>query len=174
LADLVKPKINELDQQFTHLEDTTKEKGERLFDANRETLVHQTCDDIDSWVTELQKQIETDDTGNDLTSVNILIQKQQMIETQMAVKAGQVNDLNKQAEYLQRAGAEPEKLDEIEVKKARVEERFAQLRQPLVERQRQLEKKKEAFQVCKKCNIFACVKFLLNRSPKSCCYCIIS
>lgn len=65
----------------------------------------------------------------------------------MAVKAGQVKDLNKQAEYLQRTGAaEPEKMDEIVVKKSRVEERFQQLKQPLLERQRQLEKKKEAFQ----------------------------
>lgn len=68
-----------------------------------------------------------------------------MIETQMAVKAKQVSDLESQAEYLQRTV--PEKMDEIVTKKAKVEERFLQLKQPLVERQRQLEKKKEAFQV---------------------------
>lgn len=68
-----------------------------------------------------------------------------MIETQMAVKAKQVSDLESQAEYLQRTV--PEKMEEIVVKKAKVEERFQQLKQPLVERQRQLEKKKEAFQV---------------------------
>lgn len=78
LGEVVKPKISDLGQQFEHLELTTKDKGERLFDANRETLVHQTCEDIDSWVTDLQKQIESEDTGNDLTSVNILIQKQQV------------------------------------------------------------------------------------------------
>lgn len=63
----------------------------------------------------------------------------------MAVKAKQVSDLESQAEYLKRTV--PEKMDEIVVKKSRVEERFAQLKQPLIERQRQLEKKKEAFQV---------------------------
>lgn len=78
MADLVQPKIAELSQQFEHLERTTKEKGERLFDANRETLLHQTCDDIDSWMNELEKQIESDDTGSDLASVNILMQKQQV------------------------------------------------------------------------------------------------
>lgn len=75
---MVQPKIGELSQQFEHLERTTKEKGERLFDANRETLMHQTCDDIDSWMNELEKQIESDDTGTDLASVNILMQKQQV------------------------------------------------------------------------------------------------
>jgi spectrin beta len=77
-ADVIKPKIEELADQFDVLEQTTKEKGERLFDANREVLIHQTCDDIDSWMNDLEKQIESDDTGSDLASVNILMQKQQV------------------------------------------------------------------------------------------------
>jgi spectrin beta len=78
LAELIEPRIAELGQQFDHLERTTKEKGERLFDANREVLLHQTCDDIDSWMNDLEKQIESEDTGTDLASVNILMQKQQV------------------------------------------------------------------------------------------------
>jgi hypothetical protein len=68
-----------------------------------------------------------------------------MIETQMAVKAKQVSELETQAEYLQRTA--PEKMDEIQMKKTQVEMRFEQLKAPLLDRQRQLEKKKEAFQV---------------------------
>jgi len=79
LAELIEPKISELSQQFDDLERTTKEKGERLFDANREVLLHQTCDDIDTWMNDLEKQIESEDTGTDLASVNILMQKQQVI-----------------------------------------------------------------------------------------------
>lgn len=78
-----------------------------------------------------------------------------MIETQMAVKAKQVTELETQAEYLQRTV--PEKMDEIQAKKSQVEERFEQLKAPLLSRQRQLEKKKEAFQVItKKESIFLC------------------
>lgn len=78
LAELIGPKIADLGNTFDDLEVTTKDKGERLFDANREVLIHQTCDDIDSWMTELEKQISTDDHGSDLASVNILMQKQQV------------------------------------------------------------------------------------------------
>lgn len=78
MAELIQPKINELEKQFDDLERTTKEKGERLFDANREVLVHQTCDDIESWMNDLENQIESQDTGADLASVNILMQKQQV------------------------------------------------------------------------------------------------
>lgn len=77
-TDTIQPKLSELSEQFDDLEHTTKDKGERLFDANREVLVHQTCDDIDSWMNDLEKQIESDDTGTDLASVNILMQKQQV------------------------------------------------------------------------------------------------
>ncbi|XP_026477327.1 spectrin beta chain isoform X2 [Ctenocephalides felis] len=144
--ELIHPKMQELQDQFDDLENTTKEKGERLFDANREVLIHQTVDDIDSWMNDLEKQIESTDTGNDLASVNILMQKQQMIETQMAVKARQVSDLDKQAEHLQKSATPAEKMDDIKAKKTQVERRFEQIKAPLMERQKQLEKKKEAFQ----------------------------
>uniref|UniRef100_A0A0K8SEL8 Spectrin beta chain n=2 Tax=Lygus hesperus TaxID=30085 RepID=A0A0K8SEL8_LYGHE len=146
LAEVVSPKISDLSEQFGDLENMTKEKGERLFDANREVLIHQTCDDIDSWMNDLEKQIESADVGNDLASVNILMQKQQMIETQMAVKARQVSELETQASILEKAQAEPHKIEEIKQKKFAVEERFQKLKEPLVLRQKHLEKNKEAFQ----------------------------
>lgn len=68
-----------------------------------------------------------------------------MIETQMAIKAKQVDELNTQATYLEKTV--PEKIDDIKAKKSKVEERFQQLRAPLLERQNQLAKKKEALQV---------------------------
>ena len=78
MAEIIQPKISELEKQFDDLEVTTKDKGERLFDANREVLVHQTCEDIESWMNELESQIDSPDTGADLAQVNILMQKQQV------------------------------------------------------------------------------------------------
>uniref|UniRef100_T1HWC3 Spectrin beta chain n=1 Tax=Rhodnius prolixus TaxID=13249 RepID=T1HWC3_RHOPR len=141
-SEVIGPKVTDLVEQFNDLETMTKDKGERLFDANREVLIHQTCDDIDSWMNDLEKQIESADVGSDLASVNILMQKQQMIETQMAVKARQVTELETQANYLERTV--PEKMGEIKQKKVAVEERFQKLKEPLLHRQRQLEKNKEA------------------------------
>lgn len=79
LAEVIGPKVTDLVEQFNDLETMTKDKGERLFDANREVLIHQTCDDIDSWMNDLEKQIESADVGSDLASVNILMQKQQVL-----------------------------------------------------------------------------------------------
>ncbi|XP_021945798.1 spectrin beta chain isoform X7 [Folsomia candida] len=143
-AQYLKPKVSELESHFDDLERSTKEKGERLFDANRQVLYEQTCDDIDTWITDLEKQIDQGDYGADLASVNILMQKQQMIETQMAVKAKQVTELENQAEYLKQM--DPDKVEEIVAKKSTVESRFSKLKDPLVQRKQQLEKKKEAYQ----------------------------
>ncbi|XP_071041629.1 spectrin beta chain [Parasteatoda tepidariorum] len=146
-AAIIYPQLSELEQQFEALENATKDKGERLFDANRQVLYMQTCDDIDGWITELENQVLPAETGQDLTSVNLILQKQQAVETQMALKAKQVDELKSQAEYLE--SMTPEKTDEIEYKKAYVEDRFNKLLGPLDERKSRLMKKKEAFQFCR-------------------------
>ena len=65
-------------------ETDTEEKGERLFDAKRAVLYDQSCDDIDSFARDIETQIQTEPTEvlKDLTSVKIMMQKQQLIETQ--------------------------------------------------------------------------------------------
>ena len=72
----IQPKLDELHRQWDDLERTTQEKGQRLFDANRHVLYEQSCDDIDGWINEIESQIVTEDVGHDLTTVNLLVQKQ--------------------------------------------------------------------------------------------------
>ncbi|XP_013782687.1 spectrin beta chain-like isoform X2 [Limulus polyphemus] len=144
MKDIIEPHLEDLAQQFEILERTIKEKEEKLFNANRPVLYEQTCDDVDSWITDLENQVLSAETGQDLTSVNIILQKQQMIETQMAVKSKQVSEIKNQAEFLEKL--EPDKGDDIQARKVHVEERFQRLQAPLLERKTQLLKKKEAYQ----------------------------
>jgi len=137
--------MSELSAEFEALQQNTKEKGERLFDAKRADLYEQSCDDIDGFVTDLERQIEAEPIGNDLTSVNILMQKQQMIETQMQIKSAQVNELESQADHLRKMT--PEKTEEIEAKKALIAQKFESIIQPLELRKNELLLKKEVFQV---------------------------
>ncbi|RWS10326.1 spectrin beta chain-like protein [Dinothrombium tinctorium] len=144
LRQVIEPKIAELEQQFDALQQTAKDKGEKLFDANRSVLYEQTCDDINSWVTELESLVLPAETGQDLSTVNRVLQKQQAIETQMAQKAKQVDELHSQASILEKI--EPDKKDDIHARKAVVAERFQKLQAPLQERKMQLLKKKDAYQ----------------------------
>jgi spectrin beta len=145
MAEIISPKMSELSAEFEALQQNTKEKGERLFDAKRADLYEQSCDDIDSFVTDLERQIEAEPIGNDLTSVNILMQKQQMIETQMQIKSAQVTELESQADHLRKMT--PEKTEEIEAKKALIAQKFESIIQPLEVRKNELLIKKEVFQV---------------------------
>ncbi|XP_059173308.1 spectrin beta chain-like isoform X3 [Physella acuta] len=137
--------IEDLSHQWEDLEVTTKQKGERLFDANRSTLYQQSCDDVDGWVTALESQIVTsEDFGKDLTTVNLLVQKQHQLENQMKMKELQIQELESQGEHLRRL--EPDKEEEIEARRALVAERFSKIQGPLMMRRSNLEKVKRIHQ----------------------------
>lgn len=82
LVPLIEPQLQEIARQFEDLENTTTEKGGKLFDANRQVLYEQTCSDIDGWISDLENQVLSTETGQDaisLTGVNLVLQKQQVI-----------------------------------------------------------------------------------------------
>ena len=83
----IQPRLNDLQRQWQDLEGTTVNKGEKLFDANRHILYEQSCDDIDGWINEIESQIITEDVGHDLTTVNLLVQKQNVSMTSIITVA---------------------------------------------------------------------------------------
>lgn len=143
LAPIVDSKLDDIERQFDNLEIATKEKGQKLFDANRPLLYEQTCDAIDEWIDELEPILSSEPV-RDLTGVNLALAKQQNIESQLEDRARQVNELENQAVHLEKI--EPEKGEVIKARKVRVEERFQKLQAPIAERKQQLIKKKEALQ----------------------------
>jgi len=146
MSELVAPKLDDLSTKFTKLEKDTEEKGERLFDAKRAVLYDQSCDDIDSFARDIETQIQTEPTEvlKDLTSVKIMMQKQQLIETQFTVKSQQLSELDNQAERLE--AIEPDKIQERKEQQAKVAEKFATIKAPIEARKKELMKKKETFQ----------------------------
>lgn len=47
-----------------------------MYLIDRHVLYDQSCDDIDGWINEIESQIVTEDVGHDLTTVNLLVNKQ--------------------------------------------------------------------------------------------------
>lgn len=78
---VVKEKLTVLQTLWQELESTTQTKAQCLFDANKAELFTQSCADLDKWLGGLEGQIQSDDYGKDLTSVNILLKKQQVQAT---------------------------------------------------------------------------------------------
>ena len=75
---VVTEKLSDLHAMWAELESTTQTKAQCLFDANKAELFTQSCTDLDEWMGSMEGQIQSDDYGKDLTSVNILLKKQQV------------------------------------------------------------------------------------------------
>ncbi|KAM6221395.1 spectrin beta chain, non-erythrocytic 1 isoform 2-T2 [Rhynchocyon petersi] len=140
---VVKEKLTNLHKMWEVLESTTQTKAQRLFDANKAELFTQSCADLDKWLHGLESQIQSDDYGKDLTSVNILLKKQQMLENQMEVRKKEIEELQSQAQALSQEG---KSTDEVDSKRLTVQTKFMELLEPLSERKHNLLASKEIHQ----------------------------
>ncbi|KAM6157995.1 spectrin beta chain, non-erythrocytic 2 [Rhynchocyon petersi] len=143
LRALVSEKLEDLHKRWDELETTTQAKARSLFDANRAELFAQSCSALESWLESLQAQLHSDDYGKDLTSVNILLKKQQMLEREMAVREKEVEAIQAQAKAL---AQEDRGAGEVERTSRAVEEKFRSLCQPMKERCQRLQASREQHQ----------------------------
>uniref|UniRef100_A0A3B4B5U5 Spectrin, beta, non-erythrocytic 2 n=1 Tax=Periophthalmus magnuspinnatus TaxID=409849 RepID=A0A3B4B5U5_9GOBI len=143
LKPVVEQTLEDLQKQWEELESTTRTKAQCLFDANRAELFTQSCSALDVWLKNLEGQLQSDDYGKDLTSVNILLKKHQMLEHQMEVREKEVQSLQTQAQALSQEDAG---LVEVDGQQRRVTDSFAMLQEPLKLRRQQLLASKEAHQ----------------------------
>ncbi|NP_001171782.1 beta spectrin-like [Saccoglossus kowalevskii] len=141
-AEQVEGRLSDLTAQWDELDNTTQSKAKKLFEANRAALFSAGCDDLDTWISDLETSLQHEATGKDLTSVNLLLKKQQMLESQVLVKKEQVNELESQVCTLQDEGD----LDKVRTKKYTIEERFTKMSEPLAQRRALLEANKKTHQ----------------------------
>uniref|UniRef100_A0AAR2IQW5 Spectrin beta chain n=1 Tax=Pygocentrus nattereri TaxID=42514 RepID=A0AAR2IQW5_PYGNA len=140
---VVKEKLEALKKMWDELESTTQTKAQCLFDANKAELFTQSCADLDKWLSGLESQIQSDDFGKDLTSVNILLKKQQMLESQVEVRQKEVEELRSQAQALSQEGKGS---DEVDGQRRGVEKKFHELQEPLKKRRSNLMASREIHQ----------------------------
>ncbi|XP_063750420.1 spectrin family protein isoform X5 [Eleginops maclovinus] len=143
LKPVVQQTLEDLQRQWEELEGTTRTKAQCLFDANRAELFTQSCSSLDVWLKNLEGQLHSDDYGKDLTSVNILLQKHQMLENQMEVREKEVQSIQSQALALSQEDAG---LTEVDGQQKRVTDTFSNIQDPLKLRRQRLLASKEAHQ----------------------------
>uniref|UniRef100_UPI003AAF66A3 spectrin beta chain, non-erythrocytic 1 isoform X4 n=1 Tax=Centroberyx gerrardi TaxID=166262 RepID=UPI003AAF66A3 len=140
---VVKEKLSALRSMWEELESSTQTKAQCLFDANKAELFTQSCADLDKWLSGLEGQIQSDDYGKDLTSVNILLKKQQMLEKQVEVRQREVVELQSQVRALGQEGTDT---DEVDGRRRLVESKFQELLEPLGRRKNHLVASREIHQ----------------------------
>ncbi|CAD5231758.1 unnamed protein product [Bursaphelenchus xylophilus] len=140
----ISPHVGELENQWTQLEETTVEKGKKLFDANRQQLYVQSIADMQDWAQQLEQQIGVDQPPSDLSTVNVAMQRQQAIESEMEKKVLHLESLQQMEPQLEEL--HPDELEDIKAHRLAITEKLQRLKAPLDDRRRQLERRKAAFQ----------------------------
>ncbi|XP_061626995.1 spectrin beta chain, non-erythrocytic 1-like isoform X2 [Phyllopteryx taeniolatus] len=140
---VVTEKLTGLHRMWADLECNTQTKAQCLFDANKAELFMQSCADLNEWLGGLEGQIQSDDFGKDLTSVNILLKKQQMLEKQVEVRQREVVELETHVKAL---GQEVTDTDQADGRRQLVERKFHELLEPLRRRKDFLVASKEVHQ----------------------------
>uniref|UniRef100_A0A3Q3N0T5 Spectrin beta chain n=1 Tax=Mastacembelus armatus TaxID=205130 RepID=A0A3Q3N0T5_9TELE len=139
---MVKEKLASLKTMWQELESTTQTKAKCLFDANKAELFTQSCADLEKWLATLEGQLQSDDYGKDLTSVNILLKKQQ-VRSQVGVRQKEVEELQSQSQALSQEGKGSE---EVDGQRVSVERKFQTLQAPLMKRRDNLMASREIHQ----------------------------
>ncbi|KAI6219065.1 Spectrin beta chain [Aphelenchoides besseyi] len=142
--EFIDPQVEELATQWEQLEKTTEEKGQKLFDANRQQLYIQSVNDMKDWAQQLEQQIGGVVAPSDLTTVNEAIQRQQEFEEQMSGKVQHLESLQGMEPRLEEMY--PDELEDIRAHRIAVTEQLQRLKAPLDDRRRHLERRKAAFQ----------------------------
>ncbi|KAF4017570.1 hypothetical protein G4228_008746 [Cervus hanglu yarkandensis] len=141
-AALVSQKLEALHRLWDELQANTQETAQRLSAARSSDLRLQTQADLNKWIRAMEDQLQSDDLGKDLTSVNRMLAKlkasERRVEDQVNVRKEELEELFAQMPSLgEEAGDED----------LSIEKRFLDLLEPLGRRKKQLESSRAKLQI---------------------------
>ena len=91
---------------------------------------------MDFWLGEVKSLLNTDDSGKDLASVQNLTKKHQLVEADILSHEDRIADMNQQADSL--ISSEQFDAQDIQEKRAGLNERFADIKELATQRQERL------------------------------------
>ncbi|XP_067682927.1 spectrin beta chain, non-erythrocytic 5-like isoform X3 [Haliotis asinina] len=89
----IRKRLEELELSWQALIAASTEKKDRLQDAYRAMLFNRVADDLNTWMDEVENQLESEDHGKDLTTVNALLKKHQQLEQDISTHQEKVQDV---------------------------------------------------------------------------------
>lgn len=98
----------------------------KLKEANKQRTFNAAIKDIDFWLGEVESLLKSEDSGKDLSSVQNLMKKHQMIEADVASHEDRIKDMNSLADSLIESGQFDS--DTIQEKRASINERYERIK----------------------------------------------
>ncbi|XP_076810469.1 spectrin beta chain, non-erythrocytic 1-like isoform X3 [Clavelina lepadiformis] len=138
----IEARMEELQRYWSELEDCTKGKEKTLFDAHKAELFTQSCEELEKFAFQMEQQLDSDDVGKDLASVNALMKDYIAHEDEIAIRKQEVEELESQ--MLQ--PLEGNESECVGPKHIEIKERIENLSKPLENRKAALQASKQLHQ----------------------------
>ncbi|XP_063863708.1 spectrin beta chain, non-erythrocytic 2-like isoform X27 [Scylla paramamosain] len=87
----IQARLDGLDTLWKQLQDSSLLKKERLHEAYQALLFNRTLDDLESWIDDTENQLQSEDHGRDLTSVQSLLKKHQQLEADITAHQSEID-----------------------------------------------------------------------------------
>ncbi|XP_066955513.1 spectrin beta chain, non-erythrocytic 5 isoform X7 [Macrobrachium rosenbergii] len=94
----IQARLDGLDSLWKQLQDSSQLKKERLNEAYQALLFNRTLDDLESWMDDVENQLQSEDHGRDLTSVQMLLKKHQQLEADITAHQSEVDQAREVAQ----------------------------------------------------------------------------
>ncbi|XP_050686605.1 spectrin alpha chain-like [Eriocheir sinensis] len=133
----IQARLDGLDTLWKQLQDSSLLKKERLHEAYQALLFNRTLDDLESWIDDTENQLQSEDHGKDLTSVQSLLKKHQQLEADIASHQSEVDQARDVAQSF--ATANHFLWEEITDRVDKVTKRYNSLHEPVHIRRENLE-----------------------------------
>ena len=123
----VDERINKLADEWDYLVNKSKDKSEKLQEANRQAVYNAGLKDIEFWLGEVEHSMSSPDYRKDSASADSFLSKHQVLGTDIQAHEDRIKDLNERADEFIEAGTWD--ADTIRERKKLINERYEKVKQ---------------------------------------------
>ncbi|XP_065209601.1 spectrin alpha chain isoform X2 [Planococcus citri] len=135
-ASRIQSRMDEIIELWETLVAATEKKGEKLQEASQQQQFNRTVEDIELWLSEIEGQLQSEDYGKDLTSVQNLQKKHALLEADVSSHLDRIESIRAAAdEFIQRGHFDA---DNIRAKQVALCDRYNALQKPMNIRKQKL------------------------------------
>ncbi|XP_060596253.1 spectrin alpha chain, non-erythrocytic 1-like isoform X2 [Ruditapes philippinarum] len=136
-SDTIRERTDEILELWDNLQRQTEFKGNKLKEASQQQQFNRNVEDIESWLSEIEGQLMSEDYGKDLTSVQNLQKKHALLEADVAAHQDRIEGIAVQAQSFVDSGHFDS--DNIKAKQTQLLNRYKALKDPMAARHQKLE-----------------------------------
>ncbi|XP_052120778.1 spectrin beta chain, non-erythrocytic 1 isoform X4 [Frankliniella occidentalis] len=133
----IRMRLDELETEWRRLQDASLLKRERLNDAYQALLFSRTLEEMETWMDDVESQLASEDHGKDLSSVQNLLKRHTLLESDVLGHAETCEQIKDTAGTFERSNHFMK--EEIQDRAANVIKRYRSLHEPMQIRRENLE-----------------------------------